>query len=148
MGALDCWGKRGIFMRRIRWKKVMFSGYTNNTANLTESSYLMCTLLIVTFRFPIIVAIKLYSHEFPPGPCNIKGTENRWTKAIQLTDLYTFDVGVYHHHFLNWYGFCAHHLKIINYTKSVLMAPYKVIGLCMSKVSSNHADVYRSIWLV
>jgi hypothetical protein len=34
---------------------------------LTESSYLICTLLMVTLRFPIIVDIKLYSHELLPG---------------------------------------------------------------------------------
>jgi hypothetical protein len=32
---------------------------------LTESSYLICTLLIEILRFPIIVEIRELSHEFP-----------------------------------------------------------------------------------
>lgn len=35
--------------------------------NLVESSYLICTLLMDTFRLPIIVAIIEPSHEFPGG---------------------------------------------------------------------------------
>lgn len=40
-----------------------------NLTNLTESSYLICTLLIDIFRFPIIVAIREPSHEFPLDCC-------------------------------------------------------------------------------
>jgi hypothetical protein len=39
--------------------------------NLTESSYLICTLLIEILRFPIIVEIRELSHEFPEDGCKI-----------------------------------------------------------------------------
>lgn len=39
--------------------------------NLTESSYLICTLLIDILRFPIIVEIRELSHEFPEDGCKI-----------------------------------------------------------------------------
>jgi hypothetical protein len=42
------------------------------STNLKESSYLICTLVIDILRFPIIVAIREPSHEFPAGGCQKK----------------------------------------------------------------------------
>jgi hypothetical protein len=57
--------KETFFKRRIQQNKEKLK--TDISTNLTESSYLMCTLLMVTLRLPITVDIKLYNHEFPPG---------------------------------------------------------------------------------
>lgn len=50
--------------------------------NLTESSYLICTLLIDILRFPIIVEIRELSQEFPEDGCKIIRDQSCYFKCI------------------------------------------------------------------
>ena len=56
--------------------------------NLTASSSLTCTLLIEILRFPMIVAIKEPSHEFPAGDC--KRYDIRSSVLLMLIKITTF----------------------------------------------------------
>ena len=59
-----------------------FKRYLLLLTNLTESSYLICTLLIDILRFPIIVEIRELSHEFPEDGCKTISCQSCYINSI------------------------------------------------------------------